>query len=77
MSADGDVSELRTEWDSIILELAVATARNWSGEPEKAEYARKLAFETMAGIVSIYANEERARREKLRPDPSSIIRDTY
>jgi hypothetical protein len=77
MSALTDVTELSAEWDSVILELATWTARNWIGEPEKAEYAKKTAIEMMTGLASIYGNEEKARREKLRPDYSVTERDSY
>jgi hypothetical protein len=70
MSGDGDYTSLSTEWDNVILELAVFTARNWVGEPEKAKVAKDLAMEMAAGICDVYNNEEKARRESVRPDPA-------
>jgi hypothetical protein len=65
-----DTTDLATEWDNVVLELAVFTARNWIGEPEKAKIAKDLAFELASGICDVYNNEEKARRESVRPDPA-------
>jgi hypothetical protein len=77
LTTTSQVTEIGAEWDYIILELAVFIGRNWSNEPEKAEFAKKVAEEMIAGVVGIYDSEERARREKLRPEMSSIHKDTY
>lgn len=77
LSADASTTVLSPEWDGVVLELAVWAARNWIGEPEKADVARKLATEMISGIISLYDNEERARREKLRPGPASFDRGGY
>ena len=72
-----DVTAIGQEWDDIILELAVFVGRNWANEPDKAEYARKLAEDMITQTVGIYDTEERARREKLRPESFMTDRKTY
>lgn len=77
LSATTDTSSLGEEWDDVILELATFIGRNWMGEPEKAEYARKLADEMIVNIVGLYDSEEKARREKTRPETWMTERNSY
>lgn len=78
LSETTDTTAIGSEWDDVILELAYAVGRMWSGETEKAEFSMKLAERMMGQIAGLYDAEEKARREKIRPEPSTIERgSTY
>lgn len=77
LSGASDVTVLGEEWDDIILEYAVAIGRDWSNEPEKAMYSRKLADEMTKNLMEIYSREERARRETLTMNPAYLQKQTY
>ncbi|MCK9597899.1 MAG: hypothetical protein M0R06_02590 [Sphaerochaeta sp.] len=78
LSADADVTAIGAEWDDVILELAYSIGRMWAGEIEKSEYSMKLAEKMMSQISGLYDAEEKARREKIRPEASTLDRgSTY
>lgn len=58
------------EWDEAILSLAVYKAFMWTGEYEKAKIFKQEFLDTVAGIVTIYSQEEKARDEVWRIDPA-------
>ena len=58
------------EWDEVILEIATYIAWYELNQTDKAEVAKKNAREMIAEKIGVYAAEEQARRERVRPDPT-------
>jgi len=77
LSLSTDVTLLGSEWDDVILEFATMIAWNWQNQPEKAEYAKKEAFDLISPLVGVYDSEEKARRESIEPDQAYINKDSY
>lgn len=77
LSGASEVTAIGKEWDDIILEMAVWFGRNWMNEPERAEFARKMAVELISGLTEVYDTEEMARRETLQPDYETVMKPTY
>jgi hypothetical protein len=62
------VTAIGQEWDDIILDMADYNARMWAGEYDKAKIMKEAALERIATLVTVYDDEQRARRERISPD---------
>jgi hypothetical protein len=63
------VTALGSEWDDVILELAHYYGRMHSNEYDRADVSWKAAKGKIVELVDAYASEEKARRERVQPDP--------
>ncbi len=68
---------LGQEWDDIIVELACYYGRMWTNEYDRAEVSMKAAKAKMIELVDTYNSQERARRDRVQPDPQVSWRPTY
>lgn len=73
----GEYSSLGAEWDDIIIELGHYFGRMHTNEYERAEVSMKAAKTKLIELVDAYGSQERARRERVRPDEQHIQRPTY
>jgi len=77
LSGGTDVTAIGAEWDDIILELAHYFARLWNNEYDKAKVSHDDAFNRIAQLMTVYDDEEKARREVMRPDEQGTWQPTY
>jgi phosphopantothenoylcysteine synthetase/decarboxylase len=72
LTAGASVSILGAEWDDIILELADYQSRMWTREYDVAKTIRDAATARIAELMTIYSDEEKARRERMQPDEQGL-----
>jgi hypothetical protein len=72
----GDYSGLGAEWDDVIIELGHYYARMHTNEYDRADVSEKAAKKKIIELVDAYGSQERARRERVQPDPQISLR-TY
>lgn len=77
LSGASDVTAIGVEWDDVVLDFADYQSRMWTREYEIAKTVKDAASARVAELVTVYDDEEKARRERLRPDEQGIWTPTY
>ena len=68
LSESTDKTVIGAEWDEPIITLASYIGKVWTMDYEKAKLLKGEFQEQVAGIVSLYGEEEKSRQEYLRID---------
>jgi hypothetical protein len=72
LSAASDTTVLGSEWDDIILDLADYHSRKDTGEYDKAKMLLDSSMTRIGDLVTVWDDEEKARRERMSPDIQGI-----
>ncbi len=70
LSASADVTLIGSEWDNIIVQLAVIKGSQWMSEWDKAKVLKADWMETVSGMLGIYDQEERDMHPQIKGDTS-------
>ena len=70
MSASTDVTVIGSEWDEVVLKLAVIQSMMRLKDYEKAEIEKKEWLDVVASKIQLYRAEMGDRADYLKPDPS-------
>ena len=68
-ASDSATSEIGSEWDEIIVQLAVYTGKRDTGEFESAKLLKEDIDDMLGAMMSIYGQEEFSREQYIHLDP--------
>ncbi len=77
LSDAGDVTLIGAEWDESILLLATAQSFLRLGEPDKSLLWQKEFISSLAGKISIYAQEDKDLKDQMKPDLAYLKQFEY
>jgi len=73
LSSDSSTTVIGSEWDTSIVSFAAYIGKMWTMDYEKAEFIKEDLKDQVAGILTLYGEEAKARDEFLHLDP--VYRD--
>ncbi|MFA5154122.1 MAG: hypothetical protein WC554_16350 [Clostridia bacterium] len=72
-----DVTVIGAEWDEVILRMAANQAYLQLHEYDHLKAEQEALGEYVGGLIGIYEQEDRTKKEYVQPDPSYITPNSY
>jgi len=72
-----DVTAIGAEWDEVLLQLATIKGHMWLHDWDKVKVLKEEWLDMVSGIIGIYDQEDKARKDNVSMDPAYTAGNDY